>query len=117
MKNATDAAGDMQSALKAQYNRLRQEPITKELLDIVGGAEAPTLDYEPVGLLDLPPGDRGYGASDRVEMPESMATYNDRVETEQTEAGRLPTEEPIGTRMRWGAWSEPTDRPTPEANE
>ena len=40
MKNATDAAGDMQSALKGQYNRLRQETITKELLDIVGGAEA-----------------------------------------------------------------------------
>ena len=40
MKNATDAAGDMQSLLKGQYNRLRQETITKELLDIVGGAEA-----------------------------------------------------------------------------
>ncbi len=40
MKNATDAAGDMQSMLKGQYNRLRQETITKELLDIVGGAEA-----------------------------------------------------------------------------
>ncbi|MEM7306925.1 MAG: ATP synthase F1 subunit gamma [Planctomycetota bacterium] len=40
MKNATDAAGDMQTALKSQYNRLRQEGITKDLLDIVGGAEA-----------------------------------------------------------------------------
>jgi F-type H+-transporting ATPase subunit gamma len=40
MKNATDAATDMQKALKGQYNRLRQENITKELLDIVGGAEA-----------------------------------------------------------------------------
>ena len=40
MKNATDAAGDMQDMLKGQYNRLRQETITKELLDIVGGAEA-----------------------------------------------------------------------------
>ena len=40
MKNATDAANDMQKALKSVYNRKRQENITKELLDIVGGAEA-----------------------------------------------------------------------------
>jgi F-type H+-transporting ATPase subunit gamma len=40
MKNATDAATDMQAALKGVYNRKRQETITKELLDIVGGAEA-----------------------------------------------------------------------------
>ncbi|MCB9915467.1 MAG: ATP synthase F1 subunit gamma [Planctomycetes bacterium] len=40
MKAATDAATDMQKILKGQYNRLRQEGITKELLDIVGGVEA-----------------------------------------------------------------------------
>lgn len=40
MKNATDAAKTMQGALKRVYNRKRQENITKELLDIVGGAEA-----------------------------------------------------------------------------
>jgi F-type H+-transporting ATPase subunit gamma len=40
MKNATDAASDMQGMLKGIYNRKRQEGITKELLDIVGGAEA-----------------------------------------------------------------------------
>jgi F-type H+-transporting ATPase subunit gamma len=40
MKNATDAADDMQKALKSVYNRKRQENITKELLDIVGGTEA-----------------------------------------------------------------------------
>jgi F-type H+-transporting ATPase subunit gamma len=40
MKNATDAASDMQKGLKKVYNRKRQETITKELLDIVGGAEA-----------------------------------------------------------------------------
>jgi F-type H+-transporting ATPase subunit gamma len=40
MKNATDAASDMQSILKNVYNRKRQESITKDLLDIVGGAEA-----------------------------------------------------------------------------
>jgi F0F1-type ATP synthase gamma subunit len=30
----------MQSALKLLYNRKRQDTITKELLDILGGAEA-----------------------------------------------------------------------------
>ncbi len=40
MKNATDAASTMQSELKSVYNRKRQEGITKDLLDIVGAAEA-----------------------------------------------------------------------------
>jgi len=40
MKAATDAATDMQKALRGVYNRKRQESITTELLDIVGGAEA-----------------------------------------------------------------------------
>lgn len=40
MKNATDAATDMQAYLKGVYNRKRQEGITTELLDIVGGAAA-----------------------------------------------------------------------------
>jgi F-type H+-transporting ATPase subunit gamma len=40
MKNATDAAKDLGHALKKVYNRKRQETITKELLDIVGGTEA-----------------------------------------------------------------------------
>ncbi len=40
MKNATDAARSMGNALRKLYNRKRQESITKELLDIVGGAEA-----------------------------------------------------------------------------
>ncbi|MAF65824.1 MAG: ATP synthase F1 subunit gamma [Planctomycetes bacterium] len=40
MKAATDAATDMQDVLRGRYNRVRQESITTELLDIVGGAEA-----------------------------------------------------------------------------
>jgi len=40
MKNATDAAKTIGNVLKKIYNRKRQENITKELLDIVGGAEA-----------------------------------------------------------------------------
>ncbi len=40
MKAATDAAGDMITAISRQYNRARQTQITMELLDIVGGANA-----------------------------------------------------------------------------
>ena len=40
MKNATDAAKTMQNGLKKVYNRKRQENITKELLEVVTGAEA-----------------------------------------------------------------------------
>lgn len=40
MKGATDAASRMGKDLKRVYNRARQEGITKELLDIVGGASA-----------------------------------------------------------------------------
>ncbi|MBK9383831.1 MAG: ATP synthase F1 subunit gamma [Planctomycetes bacterium] len=40
MKNATEAADEMIGTLQRVYNRVRQERITKELLEIVGGAEA-----------------------------------------------------------------------------
>ena len=40
MEAATRAATDMIEVLTIQYNKARQEKITKELLDIVGGAEA-----------------------------------------------------------------------------
>jgi F-type H+-transporting ATPase subunit gamma len=40
MENATKNAGEMISKLTLQYNRARQASITKELAEIVGGAEA-----------------------------------------------------------------------------
>jgi F-type H+-transporting ATPase subunit gamma len=40
MEAATKNAQEMIGALTLQYNKARQERITKELLDIVGGAEA-----------------------------------------------------------------------------
>jgi F-type H+-transporting ATPase subunit gamma len=40
MRQATDAAGDMVSDLTLTYNKARQEAITSELLDIVGGTAA-----------------------------------------------------------------------------
>lgn len=40
MRNATDAANEMIEELTLIYNKARQEQITRELLDIVGGAAA-----------------------------------------------------------------------------
>ena len=40
MDNATRNASDMIDKLTLQYNRARQAAITKELMEIIGGAEA-----------------------------------------------------------------------------
>jgi len=40
MKNATDSAIELGSALQLMYNKARQQTITNEMLDIAGGAEA-----------------------------------------------------------------------------
>jgi len=42
MRNATDNANELIGELTLTYNKARQESITKELLDITGGAEALT---------------------------------------------------------------------------
>jgi F-type H+-transporting ATPase subunit gamma len=40
MKNATDAATELADGLQLQYNKVRQQNITNEMLDIVGGANS-----------------------------------------------------------------------------
>lgn len=40
MRNATDNAKDLVSALQLAYNKVRQQSITNDILDIVGGANA-----------------------------------------------------------------------------
>ena len=40
MKNATDSATSLAGALQLEYNKVRQQTITNEMLDIAGGAEA-----------------------------------------------------------------------------
>jgi len=40
MRNATDNANELIEHLTLLYNKARQESITKELLDIIGGAAA-----------------------------------------------------------------------------
>ena len=67
---------------------------------------APSFSYEPTGLIDLPPGYRGYGADERIEMTETLDHYNASVVEEQTRHGRLATAEDMGTRLRRGAWQD-----------
>jgi F-type H+-transporting ATPase subunit gamma len=40
MKNATDSATSLADVLTLEYNKVRQQTITNEMLDIAGGAEA-----------------------------------------------------------------------------
>ncbi len=81
------------------------------------GAPAPELHYEPVGLIDLPPGDRGYGQSDRRELAEPLESYNASVVEGQRKQGALPTVEPVGSRLDWGAWRHAEPGPTPDRSE
>jgi len=65
---------------------------------------APTFSYEPTGLIDLPPGHRGYGADERIEMTQSLEDHNENVVADQAAQGRLETNEEMGSRLKRGAW-------------
>ena len=64
----------------------------------------PIFTYEPVGLLDLPPGYRGYGDDLRVDMKSSIEDYNKKIPGEQKKHGRIETTEPIGTKLPKEMW-------------
>jgi len=64
----------------------------------------PSFSYEPTGLIDLPPGHRGYGSDERIEMKRTIDSYNETVLDEQTQHGRLPSSEDMGSRLKRGAW-------------
>jgi fumarate reductase flavoprotein subunit len=68
------------------------------------GADEPVLSYEPVGILDLPPGERGYGGATFIKMKESVDEYNSKVFSLQKQAGRLDTAEPVGNKLKPGLW-------------
>ena len=68
------------------------------------GESAPDFSYEPTGLIDLPPGHRGYGSDERIEMQQSLEDYNCTVLAEQTRHGRLESVETMGSRLKPGAW-------------
>ena len=64
----------------------------------------PLFSYEPVGMLDLPPGHRGYGKAEWIELGISIEQYNAHVQDAQDAEGRLPSEEVPGSRVKWGSW-------------
>ncbi len=68
-------------------------------------AEEPEFSYEPVGLIDLPPGHRGYGSDERIAFDRSVGDYNAGVAQAQAANGRLDTREPVGSRVRWREWA------------
>ena len=68
------------------------------------GADEPEFSYEPVGLINLPPGYRGYGSDERIVIESTIEAYNDGVVDEQTRQGRLATRDPMGSRMQWKEW-------------
>jgi F-type H+-transporting ATPase subunit gamma len=49
MRNATDNANELVSELQLQYNKVRQQLITNDMLDIAGGAEALTKATSQLG--------------------------------------------------------------------
>jgi len=70
------------------------------------GADEPVLNYEPVGLLDLPPGDRGYGGGQMVEMSQTTDEYNKSVDELQKKSGKYETIETIGNKLPKELWKE-----------
>ena len=80
------------------------EWLNRTLVRWAGDAAGPVFTYEPVGLLDLPPGHRGYGSDERIELEATVEDYNGAVEGEQVRHGKLDTSEPMGSRIKWGAW-------------
>lgn len=68
------------------------------------GDKAPTLTYEKVGLLDLPPGERGYGGATSIPMKESIEEYNKDVYENQKANGLLDSSEPIGIKLPKEVW-------------
>jgi len=82
------------------------EWLSRTLVRWAVDADEPAFTYEPVGEIDLPPGHRGYGSDERIEMRESLQQYNDGVYERQAEHGRLATAEAPGSRLRRGEWKE-----------
>ena len=70
------------------------------------GADEPDFTYEPVGQLDLPPGDRGYGGGQMIDMDLTLEEYNAKVDAEQMALGKHATTEPIGVKLPKEAWRE-----------
>jgi len=77
-----------------------QDWLSRTLVRWQQDAGEPTLSYERVGLIDLPPGHRGYGSDERIEMEASVEEYNEGVLDSQSAEGRLESTEAMGSKLR-----------------
>jgi fumarate reductase flavoprotein subunit len=66
--------------------------------------DAPRLSYEPVGLIDMPPGYRGYGKAEWIKLGVSLEQYNASAIDAQNAEGRPASVDEPGSRMNWGSW-------------
>jgi len=82
------------------------EWLSRTLVRWQADAAEPEFSYEPVGLIDLPPGHRGYGSDERIELTTPIDDYNADVDGQQEQHGKLGTMEPIGSRIKWRAWEQ-----------
>jgi fumarate reductase flavoprotein subunit len=67
-------------------------------------ASEPVLSYEPVGIIDLPPGERGYGAATSVKMKKTVKQYNTDLDKLQKKAGRIEPAVKVGKEMKMNLW-------------
>ncbi len=92
---------------RSDYPLRNDDEWLKRTLVRWGAAEdEPRFSYEPTGLIDLPPGHRGYGSDERIEMQQSIDSHNAAVLEAQVAEGRRETAEAMGTRLNRGAWRE-----------
>ncbi len=63
------------------------------------GADEPEFTYEPVGILELPPGDRGYGGAEMLPMSQTVEEYNAGVKEAWIAEGWHETAEPLGSEL------------------
>jgi len=86
--------------------------LNRTLARWINGDKSPTLTYEKVGLLDLPPGERGYGGATSIPMNISLEEYNNNVIEDQKNNGLIEPSEPIGTNLPKEAWKVETEKET-----
>ncbi len=63
-------------------------------------ATEPDISYEPVGLLESPPGQRGYGGAVNIPMEQSVKQYNENVRQEWIKQGWHETATPLGAELK-----------------
>ncbi len=68
------------------------------------GADEPVLTYEPVGIIDLPPGERGYGGATNIPMKKTIKKYNTDLDKLQKKAGRIEPAVKAGKEMKMNLW-------------